>query len=254
MASRYGQFLWHEHVTKDTEAAIAFYTEVLGWETRAFAGGYIMWITSQGWIGGVMELPAEAAEMGVPPHWMGYVHVADVDATAARAKELGGKVWKEPFDTPTVGRFAILADPQGATLTVVKPVSVMPAHDVSKEGEFCWNELLSTDAARSWAFFSELFGWTTLTEMDMGAMGTYRIYGVGEQRLGGMMNAPAGMPSAWVHYVEVADLDSAIARATKCGAKVMNGPIEVPGGAHVAQLTDPQGAVFALHQAVPAKA
>jgi len=83
----------------------------------------------------------------------------------------------------------------------------------------------------------------------MGPMGTYRIYGVGEQRLGGMMVIPKGapMPPMWIYYVSTSDLEAAIGRATRKGGKVMNGPMDVPGG-RIAQLTDAQGAAFALHQ------
>jgi predicted enzyme related to lactoylglutathione lyase len=84
----------------------------------------------------------------------------------------------------------------------------------------------------------------------MGQMGKYRIYGVGEKRLGGMMTIPKGapMPTMWLHYVNTHDLDAALARATKNGAKVMNGPIDIPGGGRIVQCTDPQGVAFALHQ------
>jgi predicted enzyme related to lactoylglutathione lyase len=248
-----GQFVWHEHLAKDPKAAIAFYTQVVGWKTQPFAegGDYVMWVGSEGPLGGVMKLPDEAAKMGVPPNWMGHVQVADVDATAALAKKLGGKVHKEPTDIPTVGRFAILADPQGATISAFKPSHAMTLHDASKEGEFCWNELLTSDSAAAFEFYSALFGWKMLQEMDMGQMGTYRIYGIGDKTLGGMMTAPKGMtmPPTWIFYTETPDLEAAMARATKNGAKVMNGPMDVPGGGRIAQLTDPQGGAFALHQA-----
>jgi len=248
-----GQFVWHDLLTKDTKAAMSFYGEVVGWKTQPFAEGgghYTMWLASQGPIGGVMELPAEAAKMGAPPHWMGNVQVDDVDATAALAKKLGGKIHKEPSDIPTVGRFAVIGDPQGASVSVFKPNGEMKLHDCSKEGEFCWNELMTSDSAAAFKFYSEIFGWKVLQDMDMGAMGTYRIYGVGDKQLGGMMDTPKGtpMPPSWIHYVETNDLDAAIARATKQNAKVMNGPMEVPGGGRIAQLTDPQGVFFALHQ------
>ena len=84
-----------------------------------------MWVGSQGPLGGVMKLPDEAAKMGAPPHWMGHVQVDDVDATAALAKKLGGKVYKEPADIPTVGRFAVIADPQGAVISIFKPSGAM---------------------------------------------------------------------------------------------------------------------------------
>jgi predicted enzyme related to lactoylglutathione lyase len=83
-------------------------------------------------------------------------------------------------------------------------------------------------------------------------MGKYVLYGRKghAQQLGGMMTKPAGtpMPTAFLYYVEVDDLKGALARAEKMGAKVLNGPMPVPGGAHIVQLMDPQGAAFALHE------
>jgi predicted enzyme related to lactoylglutathione lyase len=246
-----GQFVWHEHLTKDPKAAIAFYAEVVGWKTQPFAegGDYVMWVGSQGPLGGVMKLPDQAAKIGAPPHWMANVQVENVDGAAALTKKLGGKVFKEPEDIPTVGRFAIIADPQGAVISVFKPNGAMTAHDPSKEGEFCWAELHTSDSAAAFKFYSEIFGWKLLQEMEMGPVGTYRVFGAGDKQVGGMMTSPKGstMPAAWLYYVETSDLDAATARATKRGAKVMNGPVEVPGGARIVQFMDPQGAAFALH-------
>jgi hypothetical protein len=85
--------------------------------------------------------------------------------------------------------------------------------------------------------------------MEMGPAGTYQVFGVGEVALGGMMTKPPEMqmPSNWLYYVETSDLDAAIARSTKRGAKVLNGPMDIPGG-RIAQLMDPQGAAYALHE------
>src|SRR5512141_2021477 len=120
-----GLFVWYEHLSKDVQAAIAFYSEVVGWKTQPFSGDYTMWVGSEGPLGGVMKLPEEAAKQGAPPHWIGYVQVDDVDATAALARKLGGKIYKEPTDIPTVGRFSVLADPQGAAIAVFKPDTAM---------------------------------------------------------------------------------------------------------------------------------
>lgn len=249
--SNVGRFVWHEHMTTDPKAAIAFYSEVVGWKTQPFGEGhdYEMWVGSQGPLGGVMQLPEEAKKMGARPNWMGNVAVADVDATCAKAKAMGGKVYKEPSSIPDVGRFAVLGDPQGAVIAAFAPARDMPLHDETKPGEFCWNELLTSDQPAALSFYSSLFGWKVLSEMDMGPMGKYVIYGVGDKQLGGMMTTPKGapMPPMWMFYAETADLDAALARATKMGAKVMNGPMDVPGGRMV-QMMDPQGAAFALHQ------
>jgi predicted enzyme related to lactoylglutathione lyase len=116
-----GRFVWYELMTTDPAAAQAFYTDVVGWGTAPFEGAgtdYTMWTkgeTPDTAIGGLMELPEEARASGVPPHWMGYVAVPDVDATAARAEELGGRIVMGPHEIPNVGRFVI---PQGAVFAL----------------------------------------------------------------------------------------------------------------------------------------
>ncbi|MBK8012739.1 MAG: VOC family protein [Deltaproteobacteria bacterium] len=95
-----GFFVWHEHMAKDERASIAFYSQIIGWKTEAFGPEYTMLVGAQGPIGGVMTLPKEAEAMGAPPHWLGYVQVDDVDATANAAERLGGRVYKAPTIFP----------------------------------------------------------------------------------------------------------------------------------------------------------
>ncbi|HEY2384911.1 MAG TPA: VOC family protein [Terriglobia bacterium] len=250
-----GRFVWYEHLTKDPAAAIAFYTDVVGWKTQSFGEGghYFMWVADQGPLGGVMKLPEESVKAGVPPHWTAHVAVENVDATASLVKKLGGKLRTGPEDVPGVGRFAVIEDPQGASLSIFTPSTPMAAHDSSKKGEFCWHELMSSDGNAAFDFYSQLFGWKVAQDMDMGATGNYRVFEVGGKQLGGMMTIPKAtpMPPMWIFYVETPDIDAAISRATKKNAKVTNGPMEVPGGGRIAQMMDPQGAVFALHQSPP---
>lgn len=244
-----GRFVWYELMTTDTAAAIAFYTETIGWKTQPWESGeYTMWVGSQGPLGGVMTLPDKAKEMGAPPHWMANVQVADVDAAVAKVRERGGQIFVEPQDIPKIGRFAVIADPQGASMSVFKPSDDMQAHDTTKPGEFSWNELITTDHEAAFRFYSELFGWEKLSEFDMGPMGKYFIYGREGKQLGGMFtkSAEMTMPPSWLYYVTTDDLDAALARAKAKGARVLNGPMEVPGGQRIVQLTDPQGAAFAL--------
>jgi predicted enzyme related to lactoylglutathione lyase len=249
-----GTFVWYEHMTRDVKAAISFYSDLLGWKTEAFGDGYTMWVGSQGPLGGVMSVDHDPAKPGTQPCWAAHVQVADVDATVAKARKLGGKVHQEPTDIPTVGRFAVLADPQGAVVLVFQPQHAMAPHDLAKDGEFCWNELMTSDLEGGFRFYSELFGWKVVEEMDMGPMGKYRVFGLGDRGIGGMMTIPKAnpMPPMWIYYASTSDLDAALGRARKKGGKVINGPMDIPGGGRIAQLTDPQGVVFALHQAPPA--
>jgi len=245
-----GRFVWYELLTTDTKAAMDFYKDVVGWTTQPFEGGYEMWVSKQGPLGGIYPLPDQAKKMGAPPHWMAHVEVANVDATIDEARKLDGKVFHGPEDIPKVGRFAVIGDPQGASLSVFTPTEGMAPHDTTKPAEFCWSELLTSNHEAAFRFYSTLFGWEKLSDFDMGAMGKYLIYGKGPLRFGGMFTKSKDMPMppSWLYYTQVADLEAAVARAKAKGAKLMNGPMEVPGGARIAQLMDPQGAAFALHE------
>jgi predicted enzyme related to lactoylglutathione lyase len=254
--SSIGRFVWHELLTTDPKAAVAFYTEVVGWKTQPWQdGNYTMWLASQGPLGGTMTLPDEAKKMGAPPHWIGNVDVADVDRSVADAKKAGGRTLVEPRDIPEVGRFAVIADPQGAVIQVFKPKQAMQPHDATKPGEFCWGELITSDHEAAFRFYAGLFGWEKISDFDMGPMGKYLIYGRGGKQMGGMFtkSAEMKMPPSWLYYTQVTNLDDAVARAKSKGAKLMNGPMEVPGGARIAQLMDPQGAAFALHEEAKTK-
>src|SRR4029434_10886111 len=221
MATNTGRFVWYEDLAKDPKAAIDFYSDVVGWKTQPFEGNkdYVMWVGSQGPLGGVMKLPDEVVKMGAPPHWMAHVEVENVDATVAQAKKLGGKVHKEPEDIPTVGRFAVICDPQGAFISIFTPSSSMEPHDTSNAGEFVWHGLLTSDSTAAFKFYSQLFGWKILQDMDMGPMGTYHVFGIGDRQMGGMMTTPKGtpMPPMWLYYTETPDLDAALERARKRG-------------------------------------
>jgi len=114
-----GRFVWYELLTTDPQGAIAFYSEVVGWKTQPFgdSSDYTMWVGEQGPLGGVTLLPDDAKRMGVPPYWQANVEVANVDETVAKVKELGGQVHHQE-DVPTIGRFAVIGDPQGAVISV----------------------------------------------------------------------------------------------------------------------------------------
>ena len=249
-----GRFAWYDLMTTDIPAAIAFYTKVVGWETEDWKGDkpYTMWRAAKGPIGGVVDLPEEAKKMGAPPNWMGYGAVPDLEATCALATELGGKVLVPPMKIPEVGAFAVLSDPQGAVIAAFSGSGDAPGHDEQKKvGEVSWNELMTSDYEGAFAFYEKLFGWTKMDTMDMGPEmgGIYQIFGRGGLPLGGMFKKPDAMPGPpmWLYYFNVDDMDAALERTKAEGGKILNGPMEVPGGDKVCQCMDPQGAMFALH-------
>jgi predicted enzyme related to lactoylglutathione lyase len=109
-----GIFSWNELMTRNADASAKFYTELFGWtrEDMDMEGStYSMFKTEGRPVGGMIVLPPGAESM--PVMWMGYITVENLEASVARAAELGAKVHKDITTIP-MGRFAILADPQGA--------------------------------------------------------------------------------------------------------------------------------------------
>lgn len=247
-----GRFVWHEVMTTDPDGAIAFYQKVIGWTVMPWDAdpNYRMLAWKNAPMAGVMLLPEEARQAGAPPHWLTYISVHDVDATLIRATGLGARTYLEPMDIPSVGRIAVLADPQGATFALFRAENAGHVSDDMKLGDFSWHELAADDWKAAWEFYRALFGWEYAEQMDMGPMGTYWMFrrAGGSRTLGGIFNRPPEIPVAnWLPYVHVKSADDVAVTAARHGGRVLNGPMDVPGGDRIAQLLDPQGAVFAVH-------
>lgn len=247
-----GAHVWFDLMTTDPDAGRAFYTALIGYGTEEFdtgMGPYHMFTVDGDSIGGVMKLSDQAAEMGAPPHWLGYIGVEDLDASFAKVQAQGGKAMHPPVEIPNVGRFATVADPQGAVFAIFQPQGEMSAKSGEKRfGEVSWVELMTTDHVAGLDFYIECFGWRRTEAMDMGEGWMYQMFGQ-DNTMGGAMTKKEDMPgpAAWLYYIHVADVNATVAKAKKLGATVVNGPMEVPGGDLVAQICDPQGAMFAVH-------
>jgi uncharacterized protein len=243
-----GRFVWHELMTTDPQAAGAFYSKVLPWKTQPSGmPDYTLWAAGKTMTGGLMAQPESARQAGAPPSWLVYIGTPDVDGAAAAAERLGGKVLKAPADIPNVGRFAVLADPQGAAFAVFTPNPV-PA-DAAPATDFSWHELATSDPQGALAFYAELFGWGRGAAHDMGPAGTYQLIAHGGAEVGGVYKVmDASKPPHWLTYIRVASVDRAAAAAKAAGGRVTQGPMEVPGGSRIAQILDPQGGAFAVHE------
>ena len=248
MASK---FIWYELMTSDLPAAEKFYKAVVGWNTEDFGSGdfpYTIVKAGETGVGGLMNVPDEAAKMGANPAWMAYIHAADVDAKTDSIKKAGGKVHRPPDDIPGVGRFSVVADPQGATFMLLAPQSPdQPLAPSGTPGHIGWRELYTDDWQEALDFYSSQFGWTKDQSMDMGEMGVYQLFAIDGEQAGGIMNRPPNVPvSSWGFYFNVSGIDAAAERVTKNGGQVQFGPMEVPGGGWIVNCTDPQGASFSL--------
>ncbi len=123
--AKHGTFYWNELMTRDIEAAVQFYKDVIGWSFDEVPMGdgityYVGKIDDQP-VGGMMAMLADMPE-DTPPHWLGYLAVDDVDARLAKARAAGATVLREPFDVEGIGRIALLQDAGGGAIGWMTPV------------------------------------------------------------------------------------------------------------------------------------
>jgi predicted enzyme related to lactoylglutathione lyase len=249
-----GKVLWYELLTTDVKAAEKFYADIVGWTTAPFEGGGggepydVLSRPGGGGIGGVMPIPKG---MNFPPHWGMYIGVPKLEEAVADIERHGGSTLSPLIQVPQVGRMRTMRDPQGAAFSILEPAMPgTPENRTPEIGDVSWHELYTTDAAAALKFYGDVFGWPATEALDMGEMGKYYMFGSGERFGGGMMNKPpemAHVPTAWGFYFRVPDVHAAAERVKAGGGKILNGPMEVPGGDWVVNCMDPQGAAFGLH-------
>ena len=190
------------------------------------------------------------SEVKAPPFWAMYIGVPKLEEARAHIERLGGKAHTEVITIPDVGRLQMMMDPQGAAFYIMQPSSgEQRAEGAPAVGDASWHELMTTDWRAAMKFYEEVFGWKPSQAMDTG-MGTYQMFDRPHGMIGGMMNRPAEManvPPNWQIYFRVPDVHAAAERIKASGGKILNGPMEVPGGDWVVNAMDPQGAAFGLH-------
>jgi len=190
--------------------------------------------------------PAQLAQK-VPPHWMLYIAVENVDASAAKVPSLGGSTIMAPFDVMDAGRMAVIADPTGAYFCLWQAKKNKGLGIASVHGTLCWGDLATNDVERAKAFYSGLFGWQIMAgENDTSG---YLHIKNGEHFIGGMPPAKhlqPGVPPHWLAYFLVDDVDVTANKAKDMAAKLFVPPMSVEGVGRMSIIADPQGAVFAI--------
>ena len=259
MANHHGDFIWYELSTPDIDAAQAFYAPLLGW---SFADSgmenmeYHIFSTPESAVGGMFKPPADVP---MPPAWLGYIGVDDVDKMAESITHGGGTVHMPPTDIPGVGRMAMLADPQGAMFYIMRGLSdeesLSFSYDRPRPGHCAWNELSTSDPADALHFYGQRFGWVKDGDLDMGPLGKYEFLrhagrgeaGSGAGILGAVMPKMPEMPvCAWTYYFRVPDIDTAVAHINANSGRILQEPMEIPGGDFSLCALDPHGAAFGL--------
>ncbi len=255
-----GSFIWYELMTPDPDIAAKFYGAVVGWKIATQAApmpdgkDYRMIARSDGGsAGGVLGLSPDMLKHGARPCWLGYLHVADVDAAVKAIEGDGGKTLMPRMDLP-VGKIAMVADPMGTPFYVMapipppdKPEAKSDVFDTKAVQRVRWNELASPDLARAKTFYARHFGFQFNDVMPMGPMGDYCFIDHDGVRLGAIMQKPAESPiAAWLFYFGVGSVTAARQAIEAGGGRVLHGPQQVPGGDWIVVAADPAGATFGI--------
>jgi predicted enzyme related to lactoylglutathione lyase len=233
------RFVWHDLMSTDVARGAAFYAQLFGWTTSTFDmgayGTYTMLKNGAMDIGGVLPIDKR---LGLRTLWLAYVNVPSVEGTMTRVLSLGGKVLVPSSEIPNVGRYAIVADRQGA---IMSPFTRLGGDnpepdDAPPPGAFAWDELLTSDLQQAAAFYASLFRWRAE------ASGARQLLKRGTKDSAGVSALSPGVSKSpiWVPHVAVESVDDAALRAERLKARV------VARAERFAILADPLGALLAV--------
>lgn len=237
---------WVDLSTTEPAAARDFYGRLFGWDVDVNEdpqyGGYALARLGGKDVAGIggTQSPDQ------PAAWSVYIGTDDAEVLSHRVGEAGGTVVAPPFDVGDQGRIAVFRDPSGAFISAWQ-AAAMGGFETVGANAFGWAELNARGVASALPFYEQVFGWRPVTMGD--GPGAYTEFHLDEESIAGAteMNpmVPAEVPSYWMVYFSVDDVDSAHRMAVELGAHELVAPLDFPGG-RLAVVADPQGASFGL--------
>lgn len=241
---------WVELSTDDPAAAREFYGKLFDWNIEVSDdpqyGGYAMARLPHG-DGDVAGITAKMMPQA-PTAWSLYIETDDAAALGDAVQAAGGNVIAPAFDVGEMGRMAVFADPTGAVISAWQ-AGAMRTFRSGEAGTFGWAEVNARGIDKAIAFYETVFGWGAETNPIGEGQPDYTSFSAGDQQIAGGMEMesrfPAEVPSYWMIYFNVDDLDGSFKRAVELGATEVVPPTPMPGG-HFAIINDPQGAMFGL--------
>ena len=238
-----GKVVWHDLVTPDLARSRAFYGDLFGWSFESVSNGYTLVRNHGQLVAGMASLDDKSRAS----HWLPLVSVPDVDRAVQLTTERGGRSILAPFELPSRGRVALVADPQGAAFGVVRSSGGDPADRKPTVGEWIWHEVWTDDVAASGRFYAELAGYTPKQREVFGTLYTYLVQG-DHPRVGLVRKPDPEIGNTWVTYLRVADVASTAARAEALGGTLLMEPRADVRNGTAAIVADPDGAGFIIQE------
>jgi predicted enzyme related to lactoylglutathione lyase len=237
---------WVDLATKDAAGARDFYSTVFGWDIEVNQdpqyGGYALARRGGKDVAGIG--PTQSPDQ--PTAWSLYIGTEDLDRLGQEVQAAGGTVIAPAFDVGDQGRMAVYQDPSGAFISAWQPTR-MGGFQTQGTNAYGWAELNARGLDKALPFYQRIFGWTPKSTGD--AQQPYTEFHAAGESIAGALEmspmVPSHMPSYWMVYFSVDDVDAAYKKAIDAGATEMVAPQDFPGG-RFAIISDPQGAVFGL--------
>ena len=249
-----GEFCWFDIVTSDPDRTARFYRAVMDWELRTWDPvGYRMFGAADGTsVGGMRRLGGSVGTGLGHTHWLGVIQVKDCEAAVARALELGATQASEVATLTGIGHHCVLLDPSGIPFAVFSGNAELPKHP-SPLGHVTHVELRGGAEDIEGGFYHQLFGWSSLGEVDLGQRGVRNLFGLAGTSTC-VASARLGSPPRWTFTVRVAEVRESLAVVSRFGGQVLMSPraAMVPGSPGpsrdflVATCADPDGAEFSV--------
>ncbi len=244
-----GKFVWRDLVSENPDAVKPFYAALFGWEfeeARALGAPYTLVKSGGQYIAGISKTRRQVPDQPVS-QWLSFMSVADVDRAVQQVRAAGGSVVAGPLDLPNVGRGAVVLDPDGAPLGLLRSSIGDPADTPAPVlHRFLWTEHLSRDPQASADFYAALAGFE-VRKLDFGGR-PYWVLVKGRERAGLLRNPIAVDRPIWLPSIMVADPAASAARAAQLGGRVLLAPRSDLRNGGLALIADPTGAILALHK------
>jgi hypothetical protein len=246
-----GKLVWADLFTSQPAEATKFYCDLLGWtSTTIDQKGKTYTIFTNDGVPVAGLAPHSYAKESHPSRWIGYVSVADINATVAAVEKSGGKVHAAAKKFPDRGFQAIVADSDGNVIGLLQSSSGDPADEYTKAGAWNWFELYVRDPKATTTFYHQALGFDVAPETNSDRKSDFVLSSSGNSR-GGVAPIPDdakdGKPS-WLGVIRVADLDQTLAKVAGLGGEVLVAPHSVEFGSRFAIILESTGGTVGLVQ------
>ncbi|WP_089138496.1 VOC family protein [Vibrio rumoiensis] len=238
-----GTIIWRDLATTAPDKVQPFYHNVFGWNFESVNNDYSL-ITYQGQpIAGMAKMPSNSSTN----YWLPVISTNNVDNTLSQSKLAGGKTLIKKTTLKGRGELAVIQDPQGAVFSILNTFTGDPAPLAKQDGNWIWQEIWTDNISQSQSFYQKLGDFKSTDKTMLGH--SYSYLAINDQPAFGFVKKPnAEVPTTWVNYIKVSDINATVEKIELNGGHVLMAPTKEVRNGTVAIIRDPAGAGFVIQE------